>query len=238
MKKGKKLEFLIKERFPYLSNRKFAEMAGVPPTTLQGIFIRGFDTVSISNAKKIAKALGMTVDALDDYLNDDDYDSEGFKEKSDVISDKLETYYAAAKKQTMKLINFYGHVSAGIPSTVEGVRHAEKIEFPKVLLGDYQDRDDIFAMRVNGESMNKVIPNSSVVICIPVKNIEEVKNEDIVIFTKDNETSMKRFFATKEAIIFSPESNLRCFYDVVIDRDTLSEVNINAKVISCNILLD
>lgn len=238
MKKGKKLEFLIKARFPYLSNRKFAEAAGVPPTTLQGVFNRGFDTVSISNAKKIAKALGVTVDALEEYLSNDNYELEGFREKSNVVSNNLEIYYASVKKQTMKSIDFFGHVSAGIPSSMEGIRHAEKIELPKVLLGKYQDRNDIFAMRVNGESMNRIIPNASIVICVPVANMDEVKNEDIVIFTKDNETSMKRFITTSEAIIFSPESNLRCFYDVVVERNTTNEVNINAKVISYHTFLD
>lgn len=256
MKKGIKLEFLIREKFPFSSNRKFAELADIPPTTLQGIFNRGIETVSIQNAKKIAKALNMTVDELDERLSVGseitgsvgvDLEIQG-KEGSkfievkiptpEKIQEKTDVHYRASKQYALKTIDYYGNVSAGVPQTAESVKNAEKVDLPKILLGKNHTRDDMFAVRVNGESMNKLIPNGSIAICIPVKSIEEVKNEDIVIFTKDNETSMKRFYSTERATIFSPESTMGCFYDVVVDENTTDEININAKVVSYHTFLD
>ncbi|MER2111129.1 MAG: S24 family peptidase [Solibacillus isronensis] len=241
MKKGEKLQDLIKEKYPHLSNRKFAELADIPPTTLQGIFSRGIDNAAIQIVKKIANALEMTVDDLDEKMNYPDLIIEG-EHGTQIVEIKstkpLQIYETASKTQSMKTMNYYGDVSAGLPITVEGIKNAEQIDLPKMLLGKYINRNDVFAVKVNGESMNKVIPNNSIAICIPVDSIDEVKNEDIVIFTKGNETSMKRFLTTNEAIIFSPESTLRCFFDVVVNKDTTDEIKVNAKVISYHAFLD
>ena len=232
MKKGEKLQDLIKEKYPHLSNRKFAELADVPPTTLQGIFNRGIDNANIQIVKKISNALQITVDELDRTMNSEYHPGE--HEIDHILP--LSIYQKA--QQSLKTMNYFGDVSAGIPTTVEGINHAEQIDLPKVLLGKYSNRNDLFAVKVNGESMNKVIPNNSIAICIPVDSIDEIKNEDIVIFTKGNETSMKRFLTTNEAIIFSPESTLRCFFDVVVNKDTTDEIKVNAKVISYHAFLD
>lgn len=247
MKKGEKLESLIKEKYPHLSNRKFAELADIPPTTLQGLFNRGIENANIQIVKKVAHALEMTVDELVELMYNPDFIIPIEVRKSPYELNELKplepikiTYRprSVPKYLRLKTVNYFGDVSAGIPSTVEGIKNAEQINLPIVLLGKYSTRDDIFAVKVNGESMNKVIPNDSIAICIPVESIDEIKNEDIVIFTKDNETSMKRFITTNEAIIFSPESTLRCFYDVVVNKDTTDEVVVNAKVISYHAFLD
>lgn len=241
MKKGEKLQYLIKEKYPHLSNRKFAELADIPPTTLQGIFNRGIDNAAIQIVKKIANTLEMTVDDLDEQMHHPDLIIEG-EHGTQIFEIKnakpFQIYETATKTQSLKTMNYYGDVSAGLPFTVEGIKNAEQIDLPKMLLGKYINRNDVFAVKVNGESMNKVIPNNSIAICIPVDSIDEVKNEDIVIFTKDNETSMKRFLTTNEAIIFSPESTLRCFFDVVVNKDTTDEIKVNAKVISYHAFLD
>lgn len=241
MKKGEKLQYLIKEKYPHLSNRKFAELADIPPTTLQGIFNRGIDNAAIQIVKKIANTLEMTVDDLDEQMNHPDLIVEG-EHGTHIVEIKsakpFQIYETASKTQSLKTMNYYGDVSAGLPTTVEGIKNAEQIDLPKMLLGKYVNRNDIFAVKVNGESMNKVIPNNSIAVCIPVESIDEVKNEDIVIFTKGNETSMKRFLTTNEAIIFSPESTLRCFFDVVVNKDTTDEIKVNAKVISYHAFLD
>lgn len=253
MKKGEKLEVLIKEKYPHLSNRKFAELADIPPTTLQGLFNRGIDNAAIQIVKKVANALDLTVDELDQWMKRDEYPivvtkPDGrymmiFGSPQDFHLEKnsnesMEIYNEAVRNSSLKTMNYFGDVSAGIPTTIEGIKNAEQIDLPKVLLGKYSNRNDVFAVKVNGESMNLVIPNNSIAICIPVESMDELKDEDIVIFTKDNETSIKRFITTPEAIIFSPESTFRGFYDVVVNKDTTDEVTVNAKVISYHAFLD
>lgn len=246
MKKGEKLEVLIKEKYPHLSNRKFAELADIPPTTLQGLFNRGIENANIQIVKKVAHALELTVDELVELMYNPDSimlieeERSPYKIKELKLEPIRHTIFPRpiSKHLHLRTINYFGDVSAGIPTSVEGIKNAERIDLPIALLGKYSARNDIFAVKVNGESMNKVIPNNSIAICIPVESIEELKNEDIVIFTKNNETSMKRFITTPEAIIFSPESTLRCFYDVVVDKNTTDEVTVNAKVISYHAFLD
>jgi len=107
------------------------------------------------------------------------------------------------------------------------------------MLGKYANRKDLFVLKVNGESMNKVIPNGSYVVCKPIE-IEELKEDDIVIFSHDNEYSMKRFRRDEEnhLLIFSPESTDRKYHDIVIPYDTMNDLKIYAKVIWYAVTLD
>jgi hypothetical protein len=51
------------------SRRAFAEEIGLPPTTLQSMLTRGVGRASIDNVMKVCKALGITVEQLDDMAN-------------------------------------------------------------------------------------------------------------------------------------------------------------------------
>ncbi|MGG3987721.1 S24 family peptidase [Bacillus smithii] len=107
------------------------------------------------------------------------------------------------------------------------------------MLGKYASNKNLFALKVNGESMNKVIPNGSYVICKPIDKYE-VKDDDIVIFSYDREYSMKRFRLDEEngLLIFSPESSDKRFYDIVIPHDAPNDLKIYAKVIWYAVALD
>lgn len=129
---------------------------------------------------------------------------------------------------------FFGNIAAGALSTIEPVTNGnvKYIHIPKELLGKDIFSNNLFMLKVNGESMNKIIPNGSNVICKAV-NINEIKDGDIVIFSYDNEFSMKRFRRDpkNKLLIFSPESTDPKFYDIVIPYDTQNDLKIYAKVI-------
>lgn len=135
----------------------------------------------------------------------------------------------------------YGNIAAGALSTVDPVtkENVEYIKLPKIMLGKYSNRKDLFALKVNGESMNKVIPNGSYVICKPIQN-DELKEDDVVIFSHDNEYSMKRFRRDEEnrLLIFSPESTDRKYHDIVIPYDTMNDLKIYAKVVWYAVVLN
>jgi DNA-binding transcriptional regulator YhcF (GntR family) len=63
LERAKILVRLIKEK-GYPSNRAFAEEIGIPPTTLQSMLSRGIGKASVDNVIKICRALGITVDEL------------------------------------------------------------------------------------------------------------------------------------------------------------------------------
>ncbi|WGV62490.1 helix-turn-helix transcriptional regulator [Brevibacillus brevis] len=51
------------------SRRAFAEEIGLPPTTLQSMLSRGVGRASIDNVIKVCRALGITVDELDNMAS-------------------------------------------------------------------------------------------------------------------------------------------------------------------------
>lgn len=77
----------------------------------------------------------------------------------------------------------------------------EKVECPSHLS---HHKNNLFAIRVNGESMNKVLPNNSIVIC--VKSDEKPQNGQIVVYKNGSDYNLKLFTETENLVIFEPMS--------------------------------
>lgn len=238
MKKGEKLEQIIKEKYIGWSLGKFADHAGIKRTTLHDITKKeSLDKVAIENISAIAKALGMSIEELLFRLENDLTSKERLNYTTREEQAKYEIFKKTSDSIAFKEMKYFGCVSAGKLESVEGLSNVESIKLPTVFLGKHKDREDLFIMKTNGDSMNKVIPNGSLLICLPIER-EELRNNDIVIFEYNNEMSLKRFRTTDENIIFSPESTNANFFDVVIPKDTNIEVKVLAKVISYHVVLD
>lgn len=129
-------------------------------------------------------------------------------------------------------------ISAGLPDNVDGITNTESISLPNAVMGKWTG-SDVVIMRINGESMNKVIPHNSL---IAIKSIELVnlKNDDIVVFSNDNEYSIKRFYNDEEnkRFIFSPESNDKRFIDYTVPYDQTDNLKIHGKVVVYIVELD
>lgn len=69
--KAKVLAELIDRRG---SRRAFAEEIGIPPTTLQSMLTRGVGRASTDNVLKVCRALGITVEQLEQMANQLDND--------------------------------------------------------------------------------------------------------------------------------------------------------------------
>ncbi len=135
----------------------------------------------------------------------------------------------------------FGDIAAGAVAQVEGVTEddVEHIEIPKALLNAHQSNPNLFAMKVNGESMNRVIPDGSYVIAKPIEHAE-LKNDDIVIYSHDGEYSMKRYRIDEEdrVLVFSPESTSWKFRDMIIPFDTQNDLKIHGKIVLYVVSLD
>jgi transcriptional regulator with XRE-family HTH domain len=70
--KAKVLAELIDRRG---SRRAFAEEIGIPPTTLQSMLTRGVGRASIDNVIKVCRALGITVEQLEEMAKNDDIET-------------------------------------------------------------------------------------------------------------------------------------------------------------------
>lgn len=141
------------------------------------------------------------------------------------------------------LINSYpfvdAGVSAGLANEIEAQQDIDLVNIPDLLLGRYAGRKDLLLMRVNGESMNRVIPNGSLIGLITNISPSSLSNGDVVVFFNNYEYSVKRFFKDKKnkRYIFSPDSYETCFDDIIIPFDNSDGLNIIGKVIMYNTVL-
>lgn len=129
---------------------------------------------------------------------------------------------------------YTGSVAAGLPDTIEAVFEddLDKIEVPDYLMNGYARNKDVLFMRVNGDSMNNVIPHGSL-IGIKDWDVNNLKNNDIVVFSDNGEFSMKRYIKDDKnnRIIFRPDSSDESFSDITFNIDDSYDLKILGKVI-------
>lgn len=127
-------------------------------------------------------------------------------------------------------------VAAGNPIEIEGITNMPSITIPNYLLGKYANNTDVIIMRVSGESMNKIIPDNSLIGVLTNIDYKNLKNGDLVVFECNYEYSIKRFFDAGEKLIFRPDSTDPSFADIVVNKD--ENTRIVGKVIMYSILMD
>lgn len=233
MKKGEKLERLIKDKYIGWSISRFADYAGIKRTTLHDITKKeSLDKIGIENIQSLAIALEMSIEELLFRLNNNiDY-----KEKVEFkIPESNKTYLENNESSTL---NYLGNVSTGKIHLVESVEKGEQIKLREVSLGKHQNSDNVFIMKVDSESMNKILPVDSLIVCLPVNDISEIKHNDMVVFKYDNKIDVKQFKIIDENLVFSPHSMNEQLYDIVISKEAKNDVKIIAKVISYHVYLD
>lgn len=120
-------------------------------------------------------------------------------------------------------------VAAGIPETIDGMTDLPKIPIPDEILGKYSKSKNLIIMKVNGESMNKVIEHGSIIGVLTNVNVYDLKNGDLVVFNHDYEYSLKRFYNLENKIIFKPDSTDMSFTDIIFNYE--DEIQIIGKVI-------
>lgn len=141
------------------------------------------------------------------------------------------------EKASSRYTYFPVSISAGLPCDVETVtcENAETIYISDEIMGKWAGRKDIYIMRVNGESMNKVIPHGSL---IAVKHIQlnNLKNGDIVVYSDGNDYSVKRFYNHGDKLVFRPDSTDPQFTDYIVSPN--QEIKIHGKVVLYIVELD
>ncbi|EDP24816.1 peptidase S24-like protein [Parvimonas micra ATCC 33270] len=207
-----------------MTQAQLAKKLGVAPTTVSS-WERNDNNPLMDNITLMAEIFDVPVSYF-------------FDKKDGIIVNEPAIEYSVSPVLKTPL---YGSIAAGALSLVDPVTESNVryINLPAEALGKYSHAKGLFALKVNGESMNKVIPNGSYIACKPIE-IEDLKDDDIVIFSVDNEYSMKRFRRDDEnrVLIFSPESTDRKYHDIVVPFDTPNDLKIYAKVIWYAVTLD
>lgn len=96
-------------------------------------------------------------------------------------------------------------------------------------MGKYAGNRHILVMKVNGESMSKVIPNGSFVAIKTDVNVENLRDGDLVVFGKTHEYRLKHFYDGGNEVIFKPNSTDPTFRDHVFSKD--ETIKIVGKVV-------
>lgn len=148
--------------------------------------------------------------------------------------DTLEFIAQSVSVHTYPYIDNY--VSAGSPTTISGMENLPKIQVPDELTGNYAGSKNLFFLKVNGESMNKIIPNDSVIGIIGYDTIYDLKNGDIVVYaTENNEFAVKYFYRDGNNLIFRPASTNPNYYDTIFD--IKDNIKIIGKVVQYSVTL-
>lgn len=135
-------------------------------------------------------------------------------------------------------------ISAGTPETFEHVSSLPTISIADCYVGKYAGDRDVVIMKVNGESMNKVIPNGSFIAV--KRNIDYgcVSNGDIIVaYFLDGVDrggyTIKRIYKDdkNDRVILRPGSTDPEFVDIIVDKEKGDALSIIGKVIAYNVIL-
>ena len=118
--------------------------------------------------------------------------------------------------ENMYPIPLYGQISAGVPNWAE-----EELEgyFPIApeLMGIINPKEYFF-LRVNGESMNKIMKNGSLAL---IHKQDYIENGEIaVVLVNGDNATIKKFTKQDNIIVLEPESNDPEFKTQVYDKKT------------------
>lgn len=115
----------------------------------------------------------------------------------------------------------------------------KKISIANLLMGKWAGNKDLFVTRVNGDSMNRIIPHCSLIVTKKVE-LSDLKNGDIVVFSNGGDYSIKRFFHDKEneRVIFRPDSYDNRFFDYTVSYENAKSLQIHGKVVLYIVELD
>lgn len=211
---GKNIKKLRKSRG--MTQQKLADLVGAKNYTTITKWESGGNYPQGRDLIKLSQLFNVSVDSL-----------LGLDDKIDKMSDTSEYPYLPVS------------VAAGLPELIDPVTEedVETIYLPDKLMGKWAGRDDIYIMRVNGESMNKTIPNHSL-IAVKTTEVNELENGDIVVYSNHYEYSVKRFYKLEDQLVFRPHSTDIIFTDYRVPLDYCSELKIHGKVVMYIVNLD
>lgn len=129
-------------------------------------------------------------------------------------------------------------ISAGLPFNADPITRdiIEEISIPDVVMGKWAGQSDIFMMKINGESMNRIIPHGSL-IGVKQTRIENLKDGDIVVYSDGNDYAVKRFYRIENKIVFRPDSYDTRFTDYIVSEEN-ENLKIHGKVVVYIVELD
>lgn len=201
--------------------------------------IRSLLDKSGKKAVDMAKAIGVGKSAMSLYLNG----KRGFPlDKIDAAAEFLGTtpgYLLGLDLRSAPANNQYNFInasiSAGIPTSVDPFmsQDLEVASISKNLLGKFANEKDLLMLKVSGDSMNRVIPDGSLIGVQRVDTFQELKNGEIVVFSDGGEFCVKRIYINSKLklVDFLPDSTDGSFQPISYLFSNMEEIKIVGRVV-------
>lgn len=151
---------------------------------------------------------------------------------SDSLDKKMLTRIDEPKTHTYPYIP--ADISAGPLLSVDAITATDTITLPDVVVGKYAGRSNLRFMHVNGDSMDRVIPDGSLIGLEALDDITELRGGNIVVFSEDDvDYSVKRFSNSEksQSYIFSPVSNNDAYEPIVYRYEDAESLRIIGRVV-------
>ena len=205
---------ILREEFG-MTQQELADKLGGAKSTI-AMYEKGDRKPSLEVLMKLSDIFNCTIDYLMgltnirtaingikvDNLNDD--------EKRHIYN-----IYENMKKQ-FYMCPVYGRISAGIPNWAEECIEG-RIPIDPVLFNIVNPEEHFF-LRVNGESMNKLISNGAYALIHKQDIVED--GEIAVVLVNGDEATLKRFSKQGDIVVLEPMSNDESFKTQIYDKNT------------------
>lgn len=132
-------------------------------------------------------------------------------------------------------------ISAGSLENIDSIQEYELISLSDKILGKYAKSKNIILLKINGESMNNIIPNGSYIIVDTSRNtIHDIKDRDIVVFSENGSYSVKRYIndSANQRILFKPDSTDDTFTAIEVKYENSEDLRLIGKVVKYIVNLD
>lgn len=158
---------------------------------------------TLDTVKYVAKAMNLSIEDLLKILDDE----QEFKLKENAPKYNGEKYY---------MMPVYGCISAGIPNWAEECVEGKLPIDPDMF--NIINPEEHFFLRVNGESMNKIIKNGAYAL---IHKQDTVENGEIaVVLVNGDEATLKKFNKQGNLVILEPMSTDNTFQVQAYDKNT------------------
>jgi repressor LexA len=198
--------------------------------------------------KELATIAGVAYSTLSDWLNANKYP------RIDKI-ERMANYFGISKADLVEEHNelnnkpsdsfdyryFPVSISAGALEDVEGIQEYDLITFSNNMLGKYAGNKYLIVLKVNGESMNNIIPNGSYILVDTSKtHITDIKDRDIVVFSELGAYSVKRYIndVANQRFLFKPDSSDDTFTAIEVKYEESTDLRLIGKVVKYIVNLD
>lgn len=132
-------------------------------------------------------------------------------------------------------------ISAGSLENIDAIHEYELVSISDKILGKYAKNKNIILLKINGESMNKIIPNGSYIVVDTSRNtIHDIKDRDVVVFSENGSYSVKRYIndVSNQRILFKPDSTDDTFTAIEVKYENSEDLRLIGKVVKYIVNLD